>query len=226
MKSKQMSGRVLVGAILVLLGLLLLLDSVGVASTGTFAKWIPSLLVVYGLWRLYDSKSRRVAGPFILIGLGIFIQLAVLGALDFLWPLVIIGIGLLVITGGRRERFWRRREEAPESEELRVTSIMSGVKRHVPPQGFTDGEVTAFIGSVELDLREVQAPSEPVSLEVSIVMGGVDLLLPSDWRVQIDPTVLLGGVEDKRPLSVTTEETQPHLRITGLVLMGGLNLKS
>jgi predicted membrane protein len=225
MKSKQLSGRMFVGATFILLGFLLLLDSIGVASTGTFAKWIPSLLVLYGLWRLYGSKSRRVAGPLILIGLGVFIQLAVLGALDFLWPLVIIGIGLLIITGGRRERFWRRHVDTQEGE-LRVTSIMSGARRRLPSDGFIGGEVTAFMGSVELDLRGVQPPSEPVSLDVTIVMGGVDLFLPSDWRVQMDPTVLMGGVEDKRPNVDTTEETQPHLRITGLVLMGGLSLKT
>jgi len=110
--------------------------------------------------------------------------------------------------------------------ELRVTSIMSGARRRLPSDGFIGGEVTAFMGSVELDLRGVQPPSEPVSLDVTIVMGGVDLFLPSDWRVQMDPTVLMGGVEDKRPNVDTTEETQPHLRITGLVLMGGLSLKT
>ena len=225
MKSNQLSGRAIVGAILILLGLLLLLDSTDVVSTDAVAKWTPSLLVLYGLWRLYASKSRNIAGPFALIGLGVLIQLAVLGALDFLWPLVIVGIGLLIMMGGRRERFWRRREEVPEGE-LSVTSVMSGVRRHVPPDGFAGGEVTAFMGSVELDLREVHTPSEPATLEVNVVMGGVDLLLPSNWTVQMEPTVLLGGVEDKRTQIITTDEAQPHLRITGLVLMGGLNLKN
>ncbi len=60
------------------LGVLLLLDSLDVAGFGNVLQWIPSLFIVLGIWRLVSNGFRRVVGPLFLIAIAAGVQLLVL----------------------------------------------------------------------------------------------------------------------------------------------------
>jgi lia operon protein LiaF len=63
-----MNGKVVIGSILILLGVLFLLENAGVWAFGpTFHEYWPALLVLWGIWLLVrrgsERKERPIAGP-------------------------------------------------------------------------------------------------------------------------------------------------------------------
>ena len=93
------ASQTIVGIAVVVLGVLLLLDSLDVAGFGNVLQWIPSLFIVLGIWRLVSNGFRRVVGPLFLIAIAAGVQLLVLDVISGdslwdLWPLLIILSGV------------------------------------------------------------------------------------------------------------------------------------
>ena len=82
---------------------------------------------------------------------------------------------------------------------LDVTAAFGGVKKKLISKTFRGGDITAFMGGVEIDLTGADIQNTAV-LDVSAVFGGIKLIIPSDWKVQNKATAVFGGVEDKRAM--------------------------
>ena len=128
-------------------------------------------------------------------------------------------------------------------ESLSVFAFWSGHDRKITSRAFVGGDVTAVMGGAELDLRgaTLVKTTGPAVIDLFVMMGGVDLFVPPEWDVVLEATAIMGAIEDKRrgaPLSRETAETaqtgeaegavsaRPKLILRGLVLMGGIELKS
>ena len=74
-----MRGRLLVGLIIIVFGVLQLLESTGVADTGRVWTYLPTVFIVVGLYRLFASGFKVVTGPLLMIAIASFIQLSFLG---------------------------------------------------------------------------------------------------------------------------------------------------
>ena len=97
-------GRLLVGLVLVALGIVLLLDRLGVASAGQLigALW-PLVIVAAGVLQMAVSRRAHL-GAAITIVVGLVLLAATLNLLSasvwqFFWPVVLIAVGLLFIAG-------------------------------------------------------------------------------------------------------------------------------
>ena len=63
---------------------------------------------------------------------------------------------------------------------------------------FRGGEMTAFMGGCELDLRQAEmAPGEDATIDVFAVMGGHEIRVPETWAVVTKAVPIMGGVEDR-----------------------------
>ena len=111
-------------------------------------------------------------------------------------------------------------------------AVWSSVRRTSAASPFRGGDITAIMGGGQLDLRLATIPpGEEAVLDIVAVMGGVEILVPSDWEVSTPILPFMGGVEDKRfpPLH---DPNAPHkgpggrLVLRGLVMMGGVHIKS
>lgn len=58
-----------------------------------------------------------------------------------------------------------------------------------------DGSYTAFMGGVELDISKARFSKEEVNINLTAVMGGVEILVPKDVKVHCKGTAILGGLE-------------------------------
>jgi hypothetical protein len=56
-------------------------------------------------------------------------------------------------------------------------------------------------------------------------MGGVQLLVPADWKVQVDVKPVMGGVQDARTRGADPDRPV-DLVLTGRVMLGGLEVAS
>lgn len=221
----RVSNQAIVGLIVVAIGVLLLIGTLDVVDLGTVARWIPSLFLLLGLWRLAASGFTNVLGPFIIIAVAALVQLAVLGIdIGQWWPILLIIIGLGMLLGWQRVRGVEQHSASTSSVD--AVGIFGGPTLRVSSQSFKGGQVTVFIGGVDLDLREARVPDRPAVIDATVIFGGTDIKVPPQWNVKLDALTLFGGSEDeRRQPAVVSGDGTPDLVITGLVLFGGISIK-
>ena len=71
---------------------------------------------------------------------------------------------------------------------------------------------------------------KPARIEVSTIMGGVEIYVPGHWSVKTDVLPIMGGVDDNRTMAGPRDEGDPSdqlpdLVVSGTVLIGGLAIK-
>ena len=58
------------------------------------------------------------------------------------------------------------------------------------------------------------------------MMGGCVFRVPETWKVELNVTPLLGGVDMKARMLAPAEGAPKILRINGFILMGGVEVKN
>jgi predicted membrane protein len=216
-------GRILVGFVLIALGALFLLDQSDVLDSGDLlADWWPMVFVVAGF--LYLSFSpRHIMVPAVLIILG----LALLArSLDFVpdwvqtvfWPLVLVAVGLWVMFGSGLGA-------AGVQSGDRVNSLVAFFGREVvnESQHFGGGSIFTVFGATEVDLRRARPVPEGAAMDVVVAFGGVDIVIPEGWRVEVKGIPLFGGWSNKVSRDLVSADA-PLLSIEALVAFGGLDI--
>lgn len=227
-------GGLIWGAILVLVGMLFLLDHMGIISVERLWRFWPMLLVFAGIGNLW--KRERLPWGVFLILLGLFFQLNQLGIAHFrwadFWPLVLIAAGLLVMWGSREARS-KSRGCASGGGDPRTTingaAIFSGMERRVTTQDFQGGNVSAVFGGIELDLSEASMQADEATLEINAIFGGAEIRVPETWQVSYRGAPIFGGIEDKTRTARVDDPANSNLKtlvITGAVIFGGLEIKN
>ena len=142
------------------------------------------------------------------------------------WPiLVLVVIQVVAVTIGR---ILRRRYLSQEVDEdsVNAVAVIGGVEDSVTSKAFKGGYLRAVMGGAELDLSEAIIEEKPATIEVTVIMGGAEIKVPSEWKVKVDVSQRMAGVEDERGQGDLAEEETPDLVITGKVVMGGLEINS
>lgn len=107
---------------------------------------------------------------------------------------------------------------------FKTSAILGGREHDNDLENFAGGEVTAFMGGVELDFSGSTMIADETTLKLFVVMGGVDLRVPGDWLVVDEVGIVMGGIEDKT--RVPDPATAKRLVLDGTVLMGGLHIRN
>ena len=221
------ANRAGIGILLILAGFLLLMHTLDVLDFGdVIADWWPLILIVIGLFKLREAD--RGPGVFLLI-LGLIFLSATLDIIPWsgiwkLWPLVLIAIGISFIIRRRHSGAWWGSSSQETSEDyLRSSVLFGGIDRIVSSENFKGGEITSIFGGAELDLRRVKVSTEGCTLNMTAIFGGIEISVPSDWRVVVTGTPILGAIEDKtvRPEG---EKAGPEVRINCTVAFGGIEI--
>ena len=216
-------GRTLVGFVLIALGVLFLLDQRDVLDSGDLiADWWPIVFVVAGF--LYLSFSpRHVMVPAVLVIAG----LALLArSLDFVpdwvqtvfWPLVLVAIGLWVMFGSGFGA-------ASLQHGNRVNSLVAFFGREVvnESQQFGGGSIFTVFGATEVDLRRARPVPGGAAMDVVVAFGGVEIVVPEGWKVDLKGIPLFGGWSNKTNRDLVSADA-PLLSIEALVAFGGLEI--
>ncbi len=216
-------GRLLIGAVLITLGLLFLLDQTGVLDAGrAIGDWWPLIFVAAGL--LYLSFSpRHVLVPAVLIIIGLAL---LAGSLEFVpdwvrtafWPAVLVAIGLWVIFG--------RGQGVPSATPGdRVNSIVAFFGRDIvnDSQQFRGGSILNMFGGTQIDLRNARPAPEGAAMDVLVGFGGVDIWVPEGWRVDVKGLPLFGGWSNKTRREALPIDA-PLLSVEALVAFGGMEI--
>jgi hypothetical protein len=224
----RITGRLVFGALLVTLGLVWTLDNLGLADADRFLRWWPALLVLYGVLRVtgLDGVRRPVSGIlFVFAGGWMLARSLGLVSVSFfrLWPVFMIVIGgSLVLRSLRGPATSGDKSDAHAYP--RPFAFMGANVRTIESQSLVGLEATAVMGGIEADLRGARARGNEVAVEVFTWWGGIELIVPEDWRVVSEVMPIMGGVEDKTRLAEGGGATT--LVVRGMVVMGGLEIKN
>lgn len=244
------------GILFVMIGLVFLLGNLGFVDVDKILRFWPVILIALGVFRLVESGDHfgESSGIFWIV-VGSLFLLGSLGilrvAMRDLWPVVMIGIGALMLwrtTLARRERAESRSDKwdfsptgssgpsgmggtgpsaasptpASSNSILSATAILGGVERRNNSQDFRGGDATAIMGGCEIDLRAASITNpHEPVLEVFALWGGIEIRVPPDWTVVSKVDPILGGFEDNT--QPPKDETKRFI-IRGTVVMGGIEV--
>ena len=85
--------------------------------------------------------------------------------------------------------------------------------------------IVAVFGGANLDLREARLPPGVVDLDVTAVMGGINIVVPPGLAVQMHGSAIMGGFADINRAPANPDPDTPLLRVRGLTMMGGVNVE-
>ncbi|MBA3558679.1 MAG: hypothetical protein H0W30_08780 [Gemmatimonadaceae bacterium] len=86
-------------------------------------------------------------------------------------------------------------------------------------------KIVAVMGGAELDMREARFSPGVTEIDVFVVMGGVEISVPPGVRVEIVGSAFMGGFDADAGDASALDPSQPVLRISGVVVMGGVEAK-
>lgn len=229
------------GLILIAVGVLLTLDQANLVDWDQIAPFfLPSLLAFIGLVKLLPpaTPGGKLGGTLLLIAAGwlLLYQLGYLRWLSFwkLWPLLLVAVGGWItwraMTGQRAFSFVRLGPPGAETTEpqslgtINAMAVLGSAKRSCNSPDFRGGDLFAFMGGCEIDLRQARIAHSPAVIDAFACWGGVDIRVPEDWSVHLQGIPLLGGYDD----NTTTPKvsTGQVLIIKGVAIMGGVDIKN
>ncbi len=221
MNAQLLSGRLWVGVLFIVAGVLVFLDQLHLINFWQlFSTWWPLLLLGAGLTKLI----ARSGSPFVailMLSLGAILQLQRLQLFDI--DLLSLILPLALIFGGAAILLSKAQQVATDTtDRLNHFAVLGGSTQRISSSNFQGGSVTAVLGGVELDLRDAVLLST-ATLETTAVLGGVEVRVPAHWQVEVSGTPVLGGIEN-RTVSVSATPDAPILHINATAVFGGIEI--
>ncbi len=230
------NSKMLAGILLIIIGLF--------AMTGSFFNLpfhfthyifsMPGLMMIIGLFILINHNDSFLG--VVLVGAGGFWFLSryadfpMRHYLNEYWPILIILFGLYIIL--KRDRNKSIPVDSPNDSDLDIdfideVTILGSGRKSINSQNFKGGKVTTILGGADIDLSQSNLAEGQNSLELTAIFGGIDLIVPRDWKVIVNVTSIFGGFDDKRVLNANqVYESNKVLIIRGTVIFGGGDLKT
>ncbi len=188
--------RLLIGLLLVSVGALYLLSNFGIlrgfnvwaVGWGVFWLWLGAVVVGP---RGRGIGAARLALGLLLIFIGGATLLDGLGLIGFspgyllssFWPLILIGLGVLILIESNR-----RRAAGPLEPSDRIVheSIFGDFKLRQPGWPLRDVRLSTLIGDIKIDLSKATIPEGETTIDLRALIGDIDVWAPPDLPVALD----------------------------------------
>jgi hypothetical protein len=220
------TARLFVGLGITFFGVVLLLDRLGIPLGQLVFRFWPVALILFGIALILQVLR---GGP---VHVGPGRRSSFLG----------VAIWVLILSWVFSGTSYRNHDvlRAAAGEGTQLLSLLNGEQRASVTDSFRRADMTAVMGGTSLDLRHaVMVPGQEATVEVFALMGGAVVRVPDDWQVDVQVTPVMGGVKNERgrprPAAAgagfddgdgSVAGTAPRLIIKGIVVMGGLVVKS
>jgi predicted membrane protein len=238
--SQQSNKRVVTGGIFLVVGSLLLLDNLDIFRFNIpsyFFHWY-TFLILLGVFFATVKEKVGVGLTLIIIG-GIFLldemSYYYYWDIDFrdfanFWPLIFVAIGLSLIfknrNGSEGSQQKKSFDKGSTSDYVDELSVFSGSEKIITSKEFKGGKMTSIFGGTSLNLVNSDLAQGTNILDVFVLFGGTDIVVPSDMNVKVNVTAIFGGFSDDRKMIAENEDNNgKELVIKGLVLFGGGEVK-
>jgi len=246
-EQSQRRGKVVGGILVVAAGSLFLARELGADIPHWLFSW-KTFLIALGIITGVKQNFRNAWWFFLVAIGGVFLLgdfYPMMNIKPFIWPVLIILFGLMMIFKPRRKFNHRRwayahhrysrygqkdncyvKEDSVSEDYVESTSFMGGVKKNVLSKKFKGADITNVFGGAEINLSQADMEST-ATMELTNVFGGTKLIIPAHWEINSELVSVFGSIEDKRPMQPNTATVDKKVLILrGTTFMGGIDIKS
>ena len=107
-------------------------------------------------------------------------------------------------------------------DDFRLFAFWNGWEWKSSTPALTSGKAMAVLGGVDLDLTGATLSAAGATLSLTAAMGGIRVVLPPDWRVDVAETVAGGGIEVSLTGQDDLPDDAPQLTIDAMARAGGI----
>lgn len=214
---------ILFGLFLVVAGVLFTVANfVALPFSPTLLDLMPALFGIVAVDRLLAGRQGAALG-WVFAGAALAVLLFSGESFDLrqvfrLWPIVLVLCGISLVlraVGGKGKRACGRQGEL---------AFLSSLRNVIDDPAYTGGACISVMGGQRLDLRQATLFEGGALIQVFVMWGGVDIVVPEGWSVSTQVFTALGGCDDKSKSAHALPAGMPQLVVRGVVLMGGLEI--
>ena len=218
------------GIILVAVGVIFAVDSLGIAEVNIFFDgWWTLFIIVPCAIGLFTEREKLgnvigvIVGIYLLLWCQDVVSIKLLGKLAVPALIVIIGVKLIcksIFSSKHTEKIKMLRGDGKKlSEEI---AIFSGKDLKYDLEVFEGVELNAIFGGINCDLTKAIIEKDCV-ITLSAIFGGIDLYLPENVNIKIRSNSLFGGVSDKSHRN--SKDNAVTVYIDATCMFGGADIK-
>ncbi len=192
-------GRYIAGIVIILFGAVALLNNFGITMISiryVFNLAWPLLLIAAGVnWISRSSRGDRgqlanlVTGA-VLVAVGVLFLGGNAGLFNVdmtsfwkgFWPVIIILIGINIMFKN-------------EHNVGANTAVMGAVDKTKDAWELSSGDYIAIMGGIDLDIRKATFTEREVTLNLTVILGGITIIVPEDVAITSQGTAILGGID-------------------------------
>lgn len=245
---RKFNAGILVGLAVIIAGAIMLLENLDMGFGIHALDYWPVILILIGLGKILDCrKPGCIYWGLVFIGIGTLFQLNNLGIINFwfddLWPILIILAGIAIIRGS----FWKHgycgskthhhyhwkhecrdgafhsRKDTLTDDHIDISTVLGGGEYKISNKQFKGGRIDAVMSGCELDFTSAEMEGNRIELEISVVMGSVEMRVPTHWEVVMEGSPVLGSMENKTTAPV---EIGKKFVIKGSCVMGSIEVRN
>lgn len=109
-----------------------------------------------------------------------------------------------------------------KSKEFKLAAIMTGRQFRSESDQLRSGKVLSAMGGVDLDLRGATLDAGGAHLDLTAAMGGIRVVVPGDWAVDVASETRAGGCETSVTPAEQLPEDAPRLDVHAVARLGGV----
>jgi len=110
------------------------------------------------------------------------------------------------------------------SDVFAAVAAMDGAEVVNRSDSFRAGSGTVVMGGMTIDLTEAEI-STSATLELTAIAGGIEVTVPTSWRVEMASTLFAGGVDNLTEPDAADDEA-PLLLVDARAYFGGIAIRT
>ena len=220
---------IILGLILILLGVVIGINSLGIAKIDIFFEgWWTLFIIIPCFIGLIKDEDKK--GSIIGLIIGVLLLLSARNILDFaiVWKLIIPII--LVIIGASfifkdtfnkkvNDEIKKLNKNSKNKDEICATFSSQNVR---VDDEFNGINLTSVFGGIKYDLRDAKIKKDTL-IKACLVFGGIDILVPENVKVKVKSSSIFGGVDNKSKNSAKDDSYTIYIDAT--CVFGGVDIK-
>jgi hypothetical protein len=109
-----------------------------------------------------------------------------------------------------------------DADDVSMATCFGGIDRSLTGEAVQHVAASAWLGGINLDLREATLAPEGADVELEAMMGGIKLTVPPEWHVEVEQDVAAGGIEERVTPPEELPAGAPLLHVVARARMGGI----
>ncbi len=221
------TSKVLWGLLLIGLGIIIGINSLGIAHIDIFFEGWWTLFIIIpcfiGLFNDGESKVGNIIG--LCIGCALLLACRDIISFDILAklfvPFLLIAIGLSLIFRNCWKKVITEKINISKKNGMETIAATFSEQKVEPDDKFEGVNLDAVFGSIVLDLTSAKLKEETV-ITSSAIFGGITIIVPKDVTVKVKPTSIFGGVTNR---ASNQKDNKKTIYIEAFSLFGGVDIK-